>query len=72
MPHFDSEGYDTWICQVCGNVYSSKNHTPVWMTPVPGRRFNGNVCKPCMKAENFMKEVRQNVAAGRFINGSED
>jgi hypothetical protein len=47
MPHFDSEGYDTWICQECGRVYSSKNNEPIWMTPVPGKKFNGNVCKSC-------------------------
>jgi hypothetical protein len=55
MPHFCSKSDnckdnakcsgETVVCQVCGRVTCCLN--VLWMTPVPGKAFNGNVCKQC-------------------------
>jgi hypothetical protein len=31
---------------------------PVWMEPVPGKTFNGNVCIPCIRILNRTEEYR--------------
>lgn len=49
MPHFSSccKNADTWICQVCAKIYCGGCTESVWMEPVPGKTFNGNVCVSC-------------------------
>jgi len=46
MPSWDANGNEEWICQVCGRIKTGES---TWMTPVPGKKFNGNVCKDCLK-----------------------
>lgn len=48
MPHFDENGYGTWICQSCGRIYNDLIRS-VWATPVPGKGFSGNVCPTCVE-----------------------
>lgn len=42
MPHFDSHGRDTWLCQHCAKVFSSDTQS-VWTK-------RGNACPTCAKA----------------------
>lgn len=46
MPHFDKEGRDTWICQICGSTYSSYVK-PEWNPKLTGHTSAGNVCPSC-------------------------
>lgn len=48
MPHFDSDGYGTWICQVCGKVYSDRVRSE-WRPDVTGHKSAGNVCPTCLE-----------------------
>lgn len=47
MPHFDEDGKQTWLCQVCCNIYNT-DIRPEWIT-IPGRKYAGNVCPDCLK-----------------------
>lgn len=49
MPHFTSEGNDTYICQVCGQVFDCVHCPPVWRTDITGHESAGNVCPSCLK-----------------------
>lgn len=61
MPHFCNRcGADEYICQSCGKIFCSKEFPGTWMTPVPGKSFNGNICPNCNK-NSKSKEGRKNV-----------
>jgi rubrerythrin len=47
MPHFDENGYETWICQVCKRVYNTTVH-PEWRPDITGHPSAGNVCPSCI------------------------
>jgi hypothetical protein len=59
MPHFcrvvepDCKGKmvrcsgEEVVCQICGRVKCCLDVR--WMTPVPGKMFNGNVCVGCIE-----------------------
>lgn len=51
MPHFDSEGNDTYLCQLCGNVRSvtTRDTLPQWRPDLTGHEGAGNVCPTCIK-----------------------
>jgi hypothetical protein len=40
-------GQDTVVCQVCAKIVCGSMAS--WMTPAPGKTFNGNVCAACAK-----------------------
>lgn len=58
MPHFSDccDGYDTYICQVCGKIYCSGCQDSVWMK-IPGKNFSGNVCPGCVKQPMTREQI---------------
>lgn len=49
MPHFDEDGNDTYICQVCAQIKSSVKNPPQWRPDITGSKSAGNVCIGCVK-----------------------
>lgn len=45
MPHFDENGNDTVICQLCASIVSKAE----WRSDLTGNKSAGNVCLPCIK-----------------------
>ena len=63
MPHFDENGRDTVLCQVCLKVQPlTTGHEVTWMQPIPGKAYNGNVCNACLDRLVFI-DVRTTLAA---------
>lgn len=60
MPHFDKDGNEEWVCQMCGKVKTGES---TWMTPVPGKKFNGNVCKDCLNKAGKKESVINRIDA---------
>ena len=44
MPHFDKNGNDTVLCQLCGRVVNSAT----WRPDLTGNKSAGNVCSLCV------------------------
>ena len=63
MPHFDEDGYDTWICQICAKVYSSGKVNSEWRTDITGNEHAGNVCPNCIEAHKDTKRVGERLRA---------
>lgn len=55
MPHFDSQGRDTAICQVCGTI----THQVYWRPDISGHKSAGNVCGDCQRRHD---DAHHNVA----------
>lgn len=49
MPHFDENGHDTYICQVCAKIKSSAKSTPEWRPDITNNKSAANVCEDCVK-----------------------
>ncbi len=52
-------GAEKYTCRKCGMDYCSKVHPAMWMTPVPGKHRNGNVCPLCVMIFNWLQEVQR-------------
>lgn len=73
MPHFDENGIGTWICQLCAGIYNNLIKS-TWMTPVPGKTFDGNVCPSCVSSyaeTGITHEVAQRRATAVLANDKE-
>lgn len=44
MPHFDENGRDTVICQVCVRIVTEAT----WRPDITGHKSAGNVCNRCL------------------------
>jgi hypothetical protein len=62
MPHFDANGYDTYICQKCATTRSLADSRPEWRKDITGSDRAGNVCEECVAKYE----------AGRVINAYVD
>lgn len=50
MPHFDENGFDTVICQVCARIVSTGKEEVFWRCDITGSASAGNVCEGCVAA----------------------
>jgi hypothetical protein len=48
MPHFDEHGHDTWLCQVCKQVFNSCVALPKRRPDITGSKSFANVCAACV------------------------
>src|SRR5690348_6341442 len=74
MPHFNEQGHDTYLCQICGNVFDAQTEPAVWRADLTGRASAGNVCRGCVTehsertaaAAQDRRPVRQRPFPARF------
>lgn len=59
MPHFCKCGSDEYVCQSCGRAFCSREHPSVWMNPVPGKTYEGNVCPSCQELNKVVDLVAE-------------
>lgn len=52
MPHFDTNGADTYICQKCARIFNSVKYPPTWRPDITGHKSAGNVCPACLNDAN--------------------
>lgn len=50
-----SQTHDTYICQVCGNVFCSGCHEASWRTDITKNKHAGNVCPECEKTADTIE-----------------
>ena len=48
MPHFDEDGNDTWICQICGQI-QKHNASYTWAPEITGHTSAGATCGKCVE-----------------------
>lgn len=57
MPHFNDEGHDTALCQLCGNVFDVQIEKSHWAPDLTGSPSAGLVCDTCYKEHRVNREV---------------
>lgn len=70
MPHFDEDGFDTWICQICGRAFGS-NVKSEWRPDITGKPGAGNVCPNCLGKAPLQREAEKFAVEAFGISRSE-